>query len=245
MKHLLLITALVATVHSHAQNITEYRYWINDDPSTLVTTSITPAMAVQLNATLLLPTLSADFNTVTVQMKDSNGDFSVPYTVLYSKGTGAVNGYEYWIDDAIGASASGSIGPDGIVDLIDDLPTGTTSGTHLFTIRFSSANGAWTVPLTTQFDFFTSIPELPGVSDLLLFPNPVQHEVTLRLDASVSSVYEVSIWDATGRMIAAPSHWSVQGLAQRTWDTSTLAFGSYTIRISNTDHAVNIPFIKR
>jgi hypothetical protein len=245
MKQLLLITALVAVVHTHAQTITECRYWINDDPSTLVTMSIPPATEVQLNATLLLPTLDEDFNTVTVQMKDGNGDFSVPYTALYSKGTGAVNGYEYWIDDAIGTSTSGSIGPDGIVDLIDELPTGTTSGTHLFTIRFSSAKGAWSVPMTTQFDFFTSIPELPGVNDLLLFPNPVQDQVTLRLDASVPSTYEVSFWDATGRRIAAPSHWSVQGLAQRTWDTSTLAFGSYNMRISNTDHAVNIPFIKR
>ena len=225
--------------------ITGYRYWVNDDTGSITTGSIAPGMDVTLNNLISPGALPNDFNTVTIQFNDADGEWSVPYSAAFVKNTGEVNSYEYWIDDAIGSSTSGSIGPNGIVHLIDDLPTTTTSGTHFFTIRFSSVNGSWSVPLTTQFDFFTSIPELPGVSNILLFPNPVTDQVTLRLDASVSAAYEVSIWDATGRMISAPAPWSVQGLTQRGWDTSSLSSGSYTVRISSTDHAVNLPFIKQ
>ena len=61
-------------------------------------------------------------------------------------------------------AARGHPDPNTVVDLIADLPTATTSGTHFFTIRFSSVNGIWSAPLTTQFDYFTSIDELPGIS---------------------------------------------------------------------------------
>jgi hypothetical protein len=89
------------------------------------------------------------------------------------------------------------------------------------------------------------IAELPGVSSLLVFPNPVQDQLTLRLDAQTASAYEVSIWDATGSMIAAPVNWNVQGLSLRSLNTAALAAGSYTIRISSADHAAHIPFIKQ
>ena len=225
--------------------ITGYRYWVNDETGNITTGSISPGMDVTLNSLIAPGTLPNDFNTVTIQFNDADGEWSVPYSAVFVKNTGEVNGFEYWIDDAIGSSTSGSIGPSVIVDLIDDLPTGTSSGTHFFTIRFRGTNGGWSVPLTTQFESFVGIDELPGISNILLFPNPVTDQVTLRLDASVSSAYEVSLWDAAGRMIVAPAPWSLQGLAHRSWDTSILSAGSYTIRISSSDHAVSIPFIKQ
>lgn len=225
--------------------ITGYRYWVNDETGSITTGSIVPGMDVTLNNLIAPGTLPNDFNTITIQFNDADGEWSVPYSTAFVKNTGEVNGYEYWIDDAIANSTSGTIGPNNLVDLIADLPTGVPAGTHFFTIRFRGTNGGWSVPLTTQFDSFVGIDELPGVSNILLFPNPVTDQVTLRLDASVASAYEVSIWDATGRMITAPANWSVQGLVHRSWETSMLAAGSYTIRISNADHAVNLPFIKQ
>src|SRR5436190_9641981 len=179
MKRLLLIAAFAAAGRLCAQDLTEYRWWVNDDPATLVNTPIAATADVQVSTALDLPALTRDYNTITVQFKDSDGRYSVPFTTWYSKGTGAVNGYEYWIDDAITSSSTGAIGPNTVVDLIADLPTGTTNGAHVFTIRFSSVNGTWTVPLTTEFSFFNRVDELPGISDLLLFPNPVTDELGL------------------------------------------------------------------
>lgn len=193
MKPILFFAALVVTGHLRSQTLTEYRYWVNDDPTTLATASITPASEVLLNATLDLPTLTRNFNTITFQFKDSNGDYSAPQTTWFTRNSGALNGYAYWIDDAISSPSSGNLGPNNSVDLIADLPTGTTTGTHFFTIRFSSVNGTWTVPLTTQFEFFTSVAELPGLSDLLLFPNPVTDELGLRLNADASRTLHLQV----------------------------------------------------
>ncbi len=245
MKRILLIAALTATGQLRAQTITEYRYWINDDPATLTTASIGPASVVQLNATLVLPSLTKDFNTITVQFKDSNGDYSVPQTTLFTKNSGAVNGYEYWIDDAIASSTSASIGPNNVVDLIADLPTGTTSGTHLFTIRFSSVNGTWTVPLTTQFDSFTSIDELPGISELLLFPNPVTEELGLRLSVDAARTLNLQVLDISGAVLRDLSTWSVSGTTSRNWDISDLASGSYLLRVSDGNGSWSTRFVKQ
>ncbi|MBK8339281.1 MAG: T9SS type A sorting domain-containing protein [Flavobacteriales bacterium] len=232
MKRILLIAALVAAGQSRAQTITEYRYWINDNPATLTTASIGPNTVVELNAALDLPALTKDFNTVTIQFKDSNGDYSVPQTTWFSRNSGAVNGYEYWIDDAIASSAVGPIGPNNVVDLIADLPTGTTSGTHFFTIRFSSVNGSWSAPLTTEFSFFTGLEELPGVDRVLLFPNPAMQELWLRVDASTDQDLTVEMLDATGRVVKNATRMVVSRSGTLAINVDHLATGSYQVRLT-------------
>ena len=171
--------------------IAGYRYWINDDVSTLVTASVTAGNEVVANTDLALPSLTRDFNSVTVQFRDDANEWSVPYTTGYTKNSGAVSGYEYWIDDAIASSTTGAIGPNNVVDLVADLPTGTTAGTHLFTIRFSGEADGWSVPLNSEFSFFTSIAELPGLSDLLLFPDPSEPQKRLSLKVCQQSGREL------------------------------------------------------
>lgn len=245
MKRAIILPALLATFHLHAQTITEYRYWINDDPATVTTASIGPAPTVLLSTTLDLPPLTKDFNTITVQFKDGNGEYSVPKTTWFTKNSGVVNGYEYWIDDAIAASTTGAIGPGNVVDLIADLPTGTSSGTHLFTIRFGSVNGGWSVPLTSEFSYFDAIPELPGISDVLLFPNPVTDALGLRLNTSGPQQLDLQLLDAQGRLVRSLPSWTVSGSSTRNWDMADLASGSYLLRISDGNGVTSLPFIKQ
>lgn len=245
MKRTLLISALAATGQLCAQTITEYRFWINDDPATLATASLAPATAVQLNATLDLPELTRDFNTITVQFKDDNGEYSVPQTTLYSKNSGALNGYEYWIDDGIANATGGTLGPDNEVDLIADLPTGTTSGAHTVTIRFSTVNGSWTVPLTRPFDFFTTVEELPGLSDVLLFPNPVTDQLGLRLSSDASRTLNLQVLDIQGALVRDLSTWSVSGTSYRNWAIGDLPDGTYVLRVSGDNGSWSTRFVKK
>ena len=120
MKHALLSGALVIAMAAHAQSITEYRWWTNDDVTTITTAATAPSAELTLVANLDLPALTKDYNTVTIQFKDSDGRYGAPYTMLYSRGTGAVSGYEWWIDDDVANGSSGTIGPDDVVDLVAD-----------------------------------------------------------------------------------------------------------------------------
>ena len=152
VKQLLIMALVILSGELHAQSVTGYRYWVNDDPSTLVDATSTPGASIQLNELLDLPSLARNYNLMTIQFVDDNGAYSVPYTRVFVKNTGLVNGYEYWIDDAIDQRVTLSAGPASVLDLITALPTGISAGMHTVTIRFSSANGTWSVPLVASFD---------------------------------------------------------------------------------------------
>lgn len=227
-----------------ASAIVGYRYWVNDDVASLMTGTIGPNAVVDLNGVIAPGAFTRDFNTVTIQFQDADGEYGVPFSCGFVKGTGAVNGYQWWIDDEIASAVSGSIGPNNVVDLIADLPTTTTNGDHLFTIRFSGVSGTWSVPLTSEFSFFTSLEELPGLTDLLLFPNPTNEELSLRLTSADGDALCLSILDATGRTVRAEENWTPKGTSLRTWGLTDLAAGSYGLRIVNGEHQVTLRFLK-
>ena len=161
MKRFLLLPALLAMLQLQAQQIEEYRYWINDDPTGLTATGIGPAQQVVLNAALTLPTLTKDFNTITIQFKDTNDVYSVPVSGIFTRNTGDVVGYEYWIDDDIANRVSGTMTAGSTVNLTSNIPLCLVAGTHVFAIRFSSASGTWSVPITRQFTS-TASPDTDG-----------------------------------------------------------------------------------
>lgn len=226
-------------------SLTALEYWFNDDVAGSTQLPVTATANLDLNATLDASALPVGLYQLTMRGLDDRGERSVPYTTIITRGGGQITGYEYWIDDQVADRVMNSIGPASLVDLISDLPLSSANGDHSFTIRFHDEAEGWSVPITTTFTFIVGIEELPGVNSVLLFPNPVSDNLTLRLDVSTASVLQVSMLDATGRIIAAPEEWGVQGSSHRTWATGHLAAGTYTLRIATSDHAINLPFIKQ
>lgn len=226
------------------QPISSYRFWVNDDVAVITTGPIGPNMVVDLNNVVDPGQLTRDFNTVTIQFQDADGAWSVPVTSSFVKNTGLVNGYAFWIDDDITNSISGTIGPDDLVDLIADLPTGVPAGEHTFTIRFSGAYGTWSVPLTTTFISDVSVEELPGITEVLLFPNPVTEQLGLRLNAEAARTLKLEVLDVSGAVVLDLSTWRVGGSAYRNWDMSALVSGSYLLRITDEDRSWSTRFVK-
>ncbi|HMC96446.1 MAG TPA: T9SS type A sorting domain-containing protein, partial [Flavobacteriales bacterium] len=178
MKRFLLLPALLAMFQVQAQQIEQYRYWINDDPAGVTTWSIGPATQVVLNAALALPAMSKDFNMITIQFKDTNDVYNAPVSRIFSRNTGAVTGYEYCIDDQIANRVSGTLTAGTNVNLTRNIPLCLTAGTHLFAIRFQGASGTWSVPITRQFTSAASLDtDGDGLCDALdpcpLLPNVV------------------------------------------------------------------------
>lgn len=225
--------------------VTALQYWFDDATASAILQPVTPTANLDLSVALDASELPLGLHHVTMRGKDDRGQWSVPYTTMITRGGGRINGYEYWINDQVDDRVMNTIGPADVVDLISDLTLNSSPGDYTFTIRFHDEAEGWSVPITTTVAVYVGIEELPGVNSILLFPNPVQDQLTLRLDASVPSAYEVSILDATGRVVATPTNWQVAGLVHRSWDTSALAPGSYSIRITNGDRAAHLPFIKQ
>jgi len=246
MRKLLLPFGCCALAPVAAQQVTSYRYWINDDAASLTTANVTPGTAVQLNTVLNVGALPRNFNSFTFQFADNSGAWSVPITNHVQRNTGVVNGYEYWLDNAIADRVSSTIGPASVVNLIADLPIPTVFGDHLFTIRFRSTNGTWSVPLVSQFFFFTSIEELPGVQDLLLFPNPATEHLGLRLRSTEAAALRIVVLDNAGRTVLDGGSWSVHGESLRQWEIAALEPGMYTVRLIDeaNGRAATLPFVK-
>jgi hypothetical protein len=226
------------------QAITGYRYWVNDNTAAVTNGTVVPGMAVDLNALIDPGTLTKDLNRVTIQFVDADGTYGAPLTVPFTAHSGLVNGYQYWIDDAIANATSGAIGPNDVVDLLADLPTGLPAGSYTITIRFSGANGTWSVPLSSTFDSFVGIAELPGVTDLLLFPNPVTDQLGLRLNSDAHRTLQLEVLDLRGAVVADLSTWNVSGTMQRQWDISALASGSYLLRVTGEQGAWTTRFVR-
>ncbi len=225
--------------------ITGYRYWFNDDVATLATASVTPNAVVNLNGVLSTIPTDAHYNWLTVQFVDADGEYSTPITRVYVQGIGPVSGYEYWIDDDIAERTSGTVGPADVVDLIADLPTNTIPGDHLFTIRFKGDPDGWSVPLTTEYSFYTTIAELPGLTDVTVFPNPAAENIGLRMSSTTSRTLNVSVLDAHGALVKQFPAWSISGTEHRIWDISVLPAGTYFLQVSEEGKSWNRPFVKR
>ena len=225
-------------------NITGYRYWLNNDPSTLTSVSVTPGDLIQLNSLLANVSTDRDYNLVTIQFMDSDGEYSAPLTQVYVKGIGKVSGYEYWIDDEIDARITGSIDPVGVADLIADLPTYSDSGDHLFTIRFKGDPEGWSVPMTTEFFFFTSVAELKGISDVTVFPNPTTAQIGVRLTTLSARRLEVSVIDSKGTLVEHFQTWNISGTAYQNWNVERLTSGRYFLLLVDGIHSWSVPFVK-
>ncbi|MBK9760393.1 MAG: T9SS type A sorting domain-containing protein [Flavobacteriales bacterium] len=234
------ITSLFA---QRGSAIAGYRYWFDDDAANAIDVAGTGDYT--LGASLEASALDNGYHRVTMQLRDGIGEYASPVTTTFVQRGVTVSGYEYWIDDEIANTTAASIGPSGVVNLIADLPTGVPAGTHTFTIHFSGTNGTWSVPLTTQFNSFVSIEELPGISDLLLFPNPVTDELGLRLSSDASRTLNLQVLDITGAVVIDLSSWGVSGTAYRNWDISNLASGTYLLRIQDGTGTSNLRFVKR
>lgn len=221
------------------------QYWFNDDVTNATTTAVTPGAAPLITGPLNSSSLEVGLHTVTVRTRDDRGQWSVPFTTHFARNGGMITGHEYWIDDAVADRTTGSIGPAGTVDLIADLPINTTEGTHLFTIRFHDADEGWSVPLSSTFSFIVGLDEIPGLSNYLLFPNPVTDQLALRLNANATRDLRLSILDAAGRTVQQLGNWHVSGTIHRSWDASGLARGSYLLRIEADDRLMQIPFVKQ
>ena len=144
LRYLVLVAATFVCCSAWGQaTMAERLCWFDNDPSTL--TSIGSSVA-----TVDVTSLAAGPHTLTMQVKNSEGRWSVPVTKIFVKPHAtqkatAIAERQYWIDndpsgcDVLGESVA-------TVD-IESLPLGM----HSLTMRVRDDGGMWSVPVTKFF----------------------------------------------------------------------------------------------
>lgn len=155
MRYFKIIAAIIGVgvnLAGYAQNLTAYRYWYNDDLATLVTSNVTPTQVLEIEEEI--PTagiVSNGHHTVTIQIQDNDGNWSVPYTKKFLQ-NGALDMLEYWIDDDITASTTQPLSPAMTQNVEASLDVSALSpGIHRLTLRSLTSNGMSSAPHTVHF----------------------------------------------------------------------------------------------
>ncbi|MBK7087045.1 MAG: T9SS type A sorting domain-containing protein [Flavobacteriales bacterium] len=247
MRTLLLLTFLggIATM-SHAQNITAYRYWFDDDAGALVNVAVTAGQQFTLNTDLAAAAAGDGYNRITLQTQDDLGVWSVPLTKVFHRQGGDLTAWQYWFDDNISTEQTVNVPATSTLDVVTNIDcSALPTGSHLITWRDRDQIGYWSVPLTTEFSFTVGLQELPGVQSVLLFPNPAASELWLRIDASTDQDLTAEVLDASGRVVKQAPRIAVSSSSTIALDLSGLANGPYQVRIAGEQGIKCLPFFKQ
>lgn len=134
-----------------AQNISEYRYWWDDDVSSMVTSTVTAGQVLNLQTDLSTAALGNGHHHLTFQAKDDSGAWSVPYTAVIFQNGNLAN-YQYWFDDDISSSTVLSTPETDLQEINTSIDvSGLSPGIHKITMRSLANNGESSVPYTRYF----------------------------------------------------------------------------------------------
>jgi len=86
------------------------------------------------------------------------------------------------------------------------------------------------------FDAPTSIPDLPGISDFVLYPNPANQFLQISTNISDANI-KVEIADLTGKVLITLPQQSVSGSYKEEIDTGLLPNGIYLVRLISKDNS--------
>ena len=231
---------------SHAQAIAAYRYWFDDDASTLVNVPVTAGQQFTLNTDLAAAIAGDGYNRITLQTQDDLGAWSVPLTKLFHRQGGDLTAWQYWFDDDIATAQTVNVPATNVLDVVTNIDcSALPAGSHLITWRDRDQLGYWSVPLTTEFSFSVGMEELPGVESVLLFPNPAVSELWLRIDASADQDLTVEVLDASGRVVKQAVRVVLARSSTIPVDISVLASGRYQVRLTGVQGTASLPFVKQ
>ncbi|HRH37041.1 MAG TPA: hypothetical protein PK760_01775, partial [Flavobacteriales bacterium] len=130
MRSTFLLPALAALCSVQAQQINGYRYWFDDNTNSLVSTTVTAVPELTITANWPTGSMDPGYHHVSIQVRDSNGDWSVPRTSLFTRGAHVITGYRYWVNDDASNVMTGSIGPNLVVTLNNLIDPGTLTDDH-------------------------------------------------------------------------------------------------------------------
>ena len=246
MRTLLLFIFLGGLVTaSHAQNVAAYRYWFDDNVSTLVNVPVTAGQQYSLNTDLAAATAGDGYNRITLQTQDDLGAWSVPLTKLFHRQGGYLTAWQYWFDDNISTEQTVNVPATSTLDVVTNIDcSALPTGTHTITWRDRDQLGYWSVPLTTEFSFSVGLDELPGLESVLLFPNPATNELWLRIEANTDQDLAAEVLDASGRLVKQAVRVVVARSSTIQMDLSDLASGRYQVRLNGAQGAKCLPFVR-
>lgn len=139
-----------------SSKIVGYRYWINDNFTAQVYKSLTPSSVQNITTSIDVSTATKGSNLLTLQFRDSLGNWSVPIATSFVRASGIspqLVSYRYWFNGDMANVTEVPITPP--TNVLDGNLTLDASflgiGTHSVSTQYKNAQGAWSVPTADNF----------------------------------------------------------------------------------------------
>ncbi len=147
---------------SFTAKITSYEYWVDNNYSGKISTSISPVQNYQLLDSIPFASLVNGLHTFHIRFKDERGQWSGVISQFFQKlpaessFNAEITSYEYWIDNNYSGKISNNISPVQNYQLLDSISfTSLVNGLHTFHIRFKDERGQWSGAIS---QFFQKLP---------------------------------------------------------------------------------------
>lgn len=122
--------------------------------------------------------------------------------------------------------------------------TYTTSGTYTVCVIMSTPSGCTGTFCDTVNVVISGIEENGGISPVTFFPNPATSEMQLHYFLAASATITTSVVDVAGRTLLTQSAEKSSGEQNDRLDLSSLAPGTYFLRVQTANGGVNKIFVK-
>jgi hypothetical protein len=166
---LLILSFLLILSRPFAQKIIMYEYWLDEDVTAKVTTSITPVKTFHLQQDFSLAQASYGMHIFNIRFRDSTNMWSSIIREFFIKSppSGSINrqiiGYEYWFDDNYAAKIYTPVLSGSIFQLSDSLlMNSVTFGFHTISFRFKDDLGKWSSIVSQFFTKFNAPRIIPN-----------------------------------------------------------------------------------
>lgn len=228
-------------------NLVQYEYWFDDDISSSTVQSTPESNWQEVDASIDVSSLSAGIHKISIRSLSNNGESTVPYTSYFKVSGGDLVGWEYWFDDNVGSAIQESIAPpQNMLELIDVLDAASLSvGPHTITWRCEDTNANWSVPITYGFDMMVGIEDIAGLESVLIFPNPTQDQLNIRVETNSQLRLDVEILNQHGQAVRVYQNGLSSMNGQLSMDLTNLAAGVYFVKLSNAEKFVTHKFVKQ
>ena len=201
-----------------------------------------------LNLMLLVPSLSTNMDSLTVEMPLN---YTQEEELIISNFGGDTLVYSIDIEDQpgwISLSQMEGVIPEGESDTILILLStlDIDSGDYSCIINISGEDvDTKLLPVRLLAYDDTSIPEVVSVSDVLVFPNPFTTSVNFQYTASTNGISEIEIFDLNGRSVFKENKTVFMGIIEYYWEDKIGENNLFYFKISHNDQVVSIGKIIR
>ncbi len=114
---------------------------------------------------------------------------------------------------------------------------------------YTNSNTTWEIDVALDIrpevcEATTPVQEIEGLTSMSLYPNPVTSELNLEFISEQNLEVSIDVYDTMGRKVYSSNGFNINGIVNKTVNTSNFSSGTYFIRVNSEGAIATHKFVK-